>query len=320
MYDNNSNEISLPTVPLKPVMTGKIKNVEITVDENLNGVYDKILQEYIGNDLSGMKANQFWIDYELGMIVFGNGDIGYLPPQNSSVSISYSGYDLITTIDNSPPMPVQSVEYLVNEDNNLTIEWKESEDAVSYIIESRNNFSRPWETLENINYTKNKMIYEISNLSGGFHYYRIVSVDRMGYQNTDMDGEMLEIFIEYENVNNAANAKSDSSIVNNYIIFAGLLILTAVASAAYIFKNKGEEVTIAVENSSILVPVEELAEKEIKTIDEAKPAFSIVQGSQFSRTVVFVCEAGCQKEFENVDDDDEEIMCPHCGSIGDSPL
>jgi len=320
MYDNNSNEISLPTVPLKPVMTGKIKNVEITVDENLNGVYDKILQEYIGNDLSGMKANQFWIDYELGVIVFGNGDIGYLPPQNSSVSISYSGYDLITTIDNSPPMPVQSVEYLVNEDNNLTIEWKESEDAVSYIIESRNNFSRPWETLENINYTKNKMIYEISNLSGGFHYYRIVSVDRMGYQNTDMDGEMLEIFIEYENINNAANAKSDSSIVNNYIIFAGLLILTAVASAAYIFKNKGEEVTIAVENSSILVPVEELAEKEIKTIDEAKPAFSIVQGSQFSRTVVFVCEAGCQKEFENVDDDDEEIMCPHCGSIGDSPL
>ena len=152
MYDNNSQEIILPTVPLKPVMTGKIKNVEITVDEKLNGVYDKILQEYIGNDLSGMKANQFWIDYELGMIVFGNGDIGYLPPQNSSVSISYSGYDLITTIDNSPPMPVQSVEYLVNEDNNLTIEWGESEDAVSYIIESRNNFSRPWETLENINY------------------------------------------------------------------------------------------------------------------------------------------------------------------------
>ncbi|GIR27488.1 MAG: hypothetical protein CM15mP42_04380 [Methanobacteriota archaeon] len=33
----------------------------------------------------------------------------------------------------------------------------------------------------------------------------------MGYQNADMDGEMLEIFIEYENVNNAANAKSDSA-------------------------------------------------------------------------------------------------------------
>jgi len=321
MYDNNSQEIILPTVPLKPVMTGKIKNVEITVDENLNGVYDKVLQEYIGNDLSGMKANQYWINYELGMIVFGNGDVGYLPPQNSSVSVSYSGYDLITTIDNSPPMPVQSVGYLVNEDNNLTIEWKESEDAVSYIIENRSNFSKPWETVENINYTKNKMIYEISNLSGGFHYYRIISVDRMGYQNANMDGEMLEIFIEYENVNNAANAKSDSSIVNNYIIFAGLLILSAVTIAAYIFKNKGEEVAIAVENSSILVPVEELAEKEIKSIDEAKPAFSIVQGSQFSRTVLFVCEAGCQKEFENIDDDgDEEIMCPHCGSIGDSPL
>ena len=56
-------------------------------------------------------------DYELGIIVFGNGDIGYLPPQNSSVSISYSGYDLITTIDNSPnASTIHGI--LVNEDNN----------------------------------------------------------------------------------------------------------------------------------------------------------------------------------------------------------
>ena len=197
--DNNSKEILLPTIPLKPVMTGKIKNVEITVDENSNGIYDKILQEYNGNDLSGMKANQYWIDYEEGKLVFGNGDVGYLPPINSSISIIYSGYDLVTTIDNNPPMPVQNVEYKINDENNLTIEWNEPEDAVSYIIESRDNFSRPWEILENIDYTKNKMVYEISNLSGGFHYYRIISVDRMGYQNADMEGEFIEIFIEYEN-------------------------------------------------------------------------------------------------------------------------
>ena len=70
-------------------MTGKIKNVEITVDENSNGIYDKILQEYNGNDLSGMKANQYWIDYDEGKLVFGNGDAGYLPPVNSSISIIY---------------------------------------------------------------------------------------------------------------------------------------------------------------------------------------------------------------------------------------
>ena len=320
--DNSTKEILLPTIPLKPVMTGKIKNVEITVDENSNGIYDKILQEYNGNDLSGMKANQYWIDYDEGKLVFGNGDVGYLPPSNSSISIIYSGYDLVTTIDNNPPMPVQNVEYKINDENNLTIEWNEPEDAVSYIIESRDNFSRPWEILENIDNTKNKMVYEISNLSGGFHYYRIISVDRMGYQNADMEGEFLEIFIEYENINSATSAGSSSTVINNYIIVTSLLVLTAIASAAYAFRNKKEEVAINVDNSSILVPVELLNEEQINTTEEDKPTFSVVQGSQFSRTTVFVCVGGCQSEFENVNDGDDgnEIMCPHCGLIGDSPL
>ncbi len=319
-YKNDTNEILLPVIPLKPVMTGKIKNIEITVDENLNGIYDKILQEYNGKDLSGMKANQYWIDYELGKIFFGNGDIGYLPPTNSSISVVYSGYDLITTIDNNPPMPIETIEYKIEEENNLTIEWNEPEDAVTYIVESRNNFSRPWEIIENINYTQNKMKYQITNLSGGFHYYRIVSVDRMGYQNSDMEGEMLEIFIEYENVNSASNGDNSASSVNNYIIATGILVLTAIASAAYVFKNKNEEIPINVDNSTILVPVESLNEEDINSDQEEGSAFSILQGSQFSRNVVFVCEGGCQSEFENVDEDENEIMCPHCGLIGDSPL
>ncbi len=319
-YKNDTNEILLPVIPLKPVMTGKIKNIEITVDENLNGVYDKILQEYNGKDLSGMKANQYWIDYELGKIFFGNGDIGYLPPTNSSISVVYSGYDLVTTIDNNPPMPIETIEYKIEEENNLTIEWNEPEGAVTYIVESRNNFSRPWEIIENINYTQNKMKYQITNLSGGFHYYRIVSVDRMGYQNSDMEGEMLEIFIEYENVNSASNGDNSASSVNNYIIATGILVLTAIASAAYVFKNKNEEIPINVDNSTILVPVESLNEEDINSDQEEGSAFSILQGSQFSRNVVFVCEGGCQSEFENVDEDENEIMCPHCGLIGDSPL
>jgi hypothetical protein len=164
------------------------------------------------------------------------------------------------------------------------------------------------------------MSYEIYNLSGGFHYYRIVSVDRMGYPNTNMEGEMLEIFIEYENINSAASGNKDSTQIDNYMIITALLILTAVASGAYIFKNKVEEYPIDVENSSILVPVEILANEEIDSVIEEKPSFSVLQGSQFSRTVVFVCDGGCQKEFENLDEDESEVMCPHCGLIGDSPL
>lgn len=319
-YSNSSNEILLPVIPLKPVMTGKIKNVEITVDENLNGIYDKILQEYNGKDLSGMKANQYWIDYNLGKIIFGNGDVGYLPPTNSSISIIYSGYDLITTIDNKPPMPIETISYVIDEANNVTIEWNEPEDALTYIIQSRDNFSRPWEILENINYTQNKMKYQISNLSGGFHYYRIISVDRMGYLNSNMEGEMLEIFIEYKSVNSGGSGDSDSSAINNYIIATGFLVLTAIASAAYVFKNKSEEIPINVDNSTILVPVESLNEEDINSNEEESAPFSILQGSQFSRNVVFVCEGGCQSEFEIDDDEESEIMCPHCGLIGDSPL
>ena len=83
-----------------------------------------------------------------------------------------------------------------------------------------------------------------------------------------------------------------------------------------------EEVAINIDNSSILVPVELLNEEQINTTEEDKPTFSVVQGSQFSRTTVFVCVGGCQSEFENVNDgeDGNEIMCPHCGLIGDSPL
>ena len=319
-YSNSTSEISLPTIPLKPVMTGKIKNIEITVDENLNGIYDKILQEYNGNDLSGMKANQYSINYDLGKLIFGNGDIGYLPPPNSSISIVYSGYDIMTTIDNKPPMPIETIKYNVDEENNVTIEWNEPEDAISYIIETRDNFSRPWEVLENINYTQNKMKYQITNLSSGFHYYRVISVDRMNYQNPNMEGEMLEIFIEYENINSAGSGSNSSSTIDNYIIGTGLFILIAIASAAYVFRAKKEEIPINVDNPSILVPVEMIAEGEIAPVDENIPAFSILQGSQFSRNVVFVCEGGCQSEFEIIDDEETEIMCPHCGLIGDSPL
>jgi len=142
----------------------------------------------------------------------------------------------------------------------------------------------------------------------------------MGYQNSDMEGEMLEIFIEYESVNSGGSGDSRSSAINNYIIATGFLVLTAIASAGYVFKNKNEEIPINVDNSTILVPLESLNEEDINSSEEESAPFSILQGSQFSRNVVYVCEGGCQSEFENDDYEEKEIMCPHCGLIGDSPL
>ena len=62
------------------------------------------------------------------------------------------------------------------------------------------------------------------------------------------------------------------------------------------------------ENDSLLCSFSGKNQKEVKKL--------------IAGTTVFVCVGGCQSEFENVNEgeDGNEIMCPHCGLIGDSPL
>ena len=38
---NNTEKIELPVKPLKPIMIGKLRNMEITVDENGDGIFEK---------------------------------------------------------------------------------------------------------------------------------------------------------------------------------------------------------------------------------------------------------------------------------------
>ena len=64
-------------------------------DHNTRGIYT-------GLDLGAMKANQYWVDYDNARVIFGDGTDGYIPPVNSSISIVYHPYDLITTIDTTP--------------------------------------------------------------------------------------------------------------------------------------------------------------------------------------------------------------------------
>ena len=80
--------------------------------------------------------------------------------------------------------------------------------------------------------------------------------------------------------------------------------------------SKGEIVA----DGPVLIPVDNAGEvKGGLDVAEEEKTFSVVSGSQFSRQLMFVCDKGCMKEFE-VDEDDEEVMCPYCGTLGDSPL
>ena len=313
LWNSNMTTIELPAVPLKPVTIGKIRNMELTVDEDLDGVYERTLEEFTGTDLSAMKANQYWVDYDNARVIFGDGTDGYLPPTNSSISIVYHAYDIITTIDTTPAQSVEIIEYLVEDRNNVTITWEKPQDATSFIIENRKNFTTPWIAID----TTESLEYHVTNLSSGYHYYRIISVDRMGYTNSEMEGEMMEIFIEAEIIPSTVDSGSEKIAPELYL---AAVVLLAVAASSAFYMLRGREQDLQPEGS-VLVPVEveSPSEQISEDADETKNVFSIKAGSEFSKQVIFICEIGCQSEFSG-DDDDEEIMCPHCGMIGDTPL
>ena len=317
--------IQLAVHPLKPVMVGKIRNMAISVDEDGDGIFETSLEEYTGTDLTGMTANQYWIDYANSKVVFGNGNDGYMPPINSSVSFVYHGFDLKTTIDATPPEPVTTASFIIEERNNATLEWERPIGAVSFLIESKRNFTTDWISVITIDANNtDELKYKLVNLSNGFHYYRISSIDRMGYTNSDMEPKFLEIIIKAEIINEVIREEKTENDIYIYVGAAVLLISIALFSASYIFKRNETDELIS--DGPVLIPLEsftkeEFNEKGNQTLDEEddKAPFSVISGSEFSRQVSFICEAGCSKEFKGKGDD-EEIMCPYCGTIGESPL
>ena len=139
----------------------------------------------------------------------------------------------------------------------------------------------------------------------------------MGYTNSEMEGEMMEIFIEAEIIPSTVDGGSEKIAPELYL---AAVVLLAVAASSAFYMLRGREQDLQPEGS-VLVPVEveSPSEQISEDADETKSVFSVKAGSEFSKQVIFICEIGCQSEFSG-DDDDEEIMCPHCGMIGDTPL
>jgi hypothetical protein len=132
-----------------------------------------------------------------------------------------------------------------------------------------------------------------------------------------MEGEMMEIFIEAEIIPSTVDSGSEKIAPELYL---AAVVLLAVATSSAFYMLRGREQDLQPEGS-VLVPVEveSPSEQISEDVDERKNVFSVKAGSEFSKQVIFICEIGCQSEFSG-DDDDEEIMCPHCGMIGDTPL
>ena len=302
---NETEKLSLPVIPLKPIMIGKIRNIEITADENGDGIFEKTLEEYTGIDLRAMKANQYWVDYSAGEIVFGDGQDGYMPPKNSSLNLIFNAYDLVTTIDLKPPEPIVQIDYLIEDRNNVTITWEKPTDATGFIVETKKNFSMPWISLATIDSpTSSELSYKAINLSSGFHYYRIVSIDRMGYTNPNMIDEHIRVIIEAE-VNTVIEAEPKET-ENLYLYGAIAVILGSVAlyGASRLLKTNEESEIIS---EPVLIPVENLPDEENNIIEsEEIETFSVVPGSQFSRQLMYICKQGCMKEFEVTSEEEDD--------------
>jgi hypothetical protein len=126
---------------------------------------------------------------------------------------------------------------------------------------------------------------------------------------------MMEIFIEAEIIPSTVD---DHEVEIAPELYLAAVVLLAVAASSAFYMLRGREQDLQPEGS-VLVPVEvESPDEQISEDIEPKSNFRIKAGSEFSKQVIFICEVGCQKEFTG--DEEEEIMCPHCGIIGKSPL
>ena len=126
----------------------------------------------------------------------------------------------------------------------------------------------------------------------------------------------MEIFIEAEIIPSTVDSGSEK-IDRRLFLAAVVLLAVAASSAFYMLRERDQDLQ---PEGLVLVPVEveSPSEQISEDKDEPKSDFSIKAGSEFSKQVIFICEVGCQKEFTG--DEEEEIMCPHCGIIGKSPL
>jgi len=138
----------------------------------------------------------------------------------------------------------------------------------------------------------------------------------MEYTNPNMEGDYLEIFIEPEvNIIVEVDRETNEDLYT-YIGIGAVLTLVAGSTAMYLIRGKAEE---ELSEGPIIIPVDSTGENET-IAEEESSTFSVVKGSQFSRQVIFICETGCKSEFELNGEDDDDIMCPHCGTMGNSPL
>ena len=101
-------------------------------------------------------------------------------------------------IDLSPPLPAEAVRVVLSNANAIELTWETPADAVHFVIERSSNLSAGWQMLSQMSPVYDGLnSFMDSGLSGQMWYYRVVTVDRMGYrtQTMEVSGVLLEYLI-----------------------------------------------------------------------------------------------------------------------------
>ena len=319
--------VTLPVLPLKPVYIGLLANVAVAVDVEGDGSFEVELDEYFGSDPSQMLAIQFRVDYASGTLHFGDGEDGYRPAASATLRISYAGYDATTTIDLTPPGIVQSMRAYSENFTDVELQWESAPDVSSYRVERSGNLTLGWELRAELAPQEFELnSYAEENLAGQVWYYRVIALDRMGYESVGMEylGSTVErvmVDLTPPTAVETPTGSSSGSEAPGWLLplVVGLALLGSGVALFASRRSTGEaEVGPSLETVDALVePVPDI--EAIPEEEEPEPdVFRMVSGSEYSRRVRFHCQSGCDREFPGLRDD-EEIVCPHCGTLGPAP-
>ncbi len=327
--------VALPVLPLKPVYIGLGANVAVKVDEEGDGNFEVELDEYFGSDPSQMLASHFRVDYASGTLYFGDGVDGYRPSANATLRISYAGYDMATTIDLTPPGIVKGVRIYSESFRSVELVWESDDDAVLYRIERSTNLSLGpltwpeggWVVRAELAPQDLENSYVEDNLDRRIWYYRVIAIDHIGYESTEMEylGTTIEqVMVDLrppaavENPTGASDGDPEAPALLLPLV-VGLALLGGGVALFASRRSAGEaEVGPSLEAVDALIEpvpvVEAIPEEEELELG----VFSVVTGTQYSRGLRFRCQGGCDREFPGLRDE-EEIICPHCGTLGPAP-
>ena len=117
---------------------------EVSVDSNLDGVFDTYLQ--MGQDLNFLNNNEYFIDENNSTVIFGglvNG--GYVPPEgNANIRINYSGVHAIFEVYTGNPDSAENLEITPTNVTHIVFEYDIPLDASKCYVQRTTNISKGW--------------------------------------------------------------------------------------------------------------------------------------------------------------------------------